>query len=140
MLNACVILHNMIIEEESMAICSYTGNDILNPPAVIQVGSPTYFSRVLEIQNREIHHNLCHDLTEHIWGRQIKGEMTMKTKRMKVIIAMRMQTVTTRQMKAMRMVTTTSSICLWFLRFYCNVLFAMFYVYFSNLGFKFLCF
>nr|KAJ0204045.1 hypothetical protein LSAT_V11C500246010 [Lactuca sativa] len=63
----------MIIEEEGRAICSYTGNDILNPHAVIQVGSPTYFSRVLEIQNRETHHNLRHDLTEHIWGRQLEG-------------------------------------------------------------------
>nr|KAJ0215707.1 hypothetical protein LSAT_V11C300124880 [Lactuca sativa] len=52
-LTACVILHNMIIEKESMTICSYTTNDILNPPAVIQVGSPAYFSRVLEIQNRQ---------------------------------------------------------------------------------------
>ncbi|XP_023740736.1 uncharacterized protein LOC111888846 [Lactuca sativa] len=71
-LTACVILHNMIIEEEGRAICSYTGNDVLNPPAVIQVGSSTYFSRVLEIQNREKHHNLWHDLTEHIWGRQLQ--------------------------------------------------------------------
>nr|KAJ0189338.1 hypothetical protein LSAT_V11C800410720 [Lactuca sativa] len=51
-LTACVILHNMIIDEEGRAICSYTTNDILNPPAIIQVGSPAYFSRVLEIQNR----------------------------------------------------------------------------------------
>lgn len=63
----------MIIEEEGRAICSYTDNDALNPPAVIQVGSPAYFSRVLEIQNRETHHNLRHDLTEHIWERQHQG-------------------------------------------------------------------
>nr|KAJ0205262.1 hypothetical protein LSAT_V11C500272280 [Lactuca sativa] len=73
-LNACVILHNMIINEEDKVICSYTGNDIINPPAVIQVDSPTYFSRVLEIQNRETHHNLRHDLTEHICERQFQGE------------------------------------------------------------------
>ncbi|XP_023769581.1 phosphopantothenoylcysteine decarboxylase subunit VHS3-like [Lactuca sativa] len=64
----------MIIEEEGKAICSYTTNDILNPPAVIQVGSPAYFSRVLEIQNRETHHNLRHDLTEYIWERQFQGQ------------------------------------------------------------------
>nr|KAJ0186232.1 hypothetical protein LSAT_V11C900498710 [Lactuca sativa] len=73
MLTACVILHNMIIQEKGRTICSYTGNDVLNPPVVIQVGSPTYFSRVLEIQNHETHHNLRHDLTEHIWGRQLQG-------------------------------------------------------------------
>ncbi|XP_023743939.1 protein ALP1-like [Lactuca sativa] len=33
---ACVILHNMIIEEESNAICSYTRNDILNAHALIK--------------------------------------------------------------------------------------------------------
>nr|KAJ0185874.1 hypothetical protein LSAT_V11C900479220 [Lactuca sativa] len=57
-LTACVILHNMTTEEEGMANFSYTGNDILNPPAVIQVDSPTYFSRILEIQNCKTHHNL----------------------------------------------------------------------------------
>ncbi|XP_023766293.1 protein ALP1-like [Lactuca sativa] len=73
-LTACVILHNMIIEEEGRAICLYTTNDILNPPAVIQVGSPASFSSVLEIQNRETHHNLRHDLTEYIWERQFQGK------------------------------------------------------------------
>nr|KAJ0227185.1 hypothetical protein LSAT_V11C100035730 [Lactuca sativa] len=48
----------MIIGKETTTICSYSGNDILNPPVVIQVGIPAYFSRVLEIQNRETHHNL----------------------------------------------------------------------------------
>ncbi|XP_023742255.1 uncharacterized protein LOC111890363 [Lactuca sativa] len=37
-LTVCFILHNMIIEEEGKAICSYTTNEILNPSAVIQVG------------------------------------------------------------------------------------------------------
>nr|KAJ0196900.1 hypothetical protein LSAT_V11C700370060 [Lactuca sativa] len=72
-LQASPLFNNILQEEEGRAICSYTGNDILNPPAVIQVGNPTYFSRVLKIQNRETHHNLRHDLTEHIWGRQLQG-------------------------------------------------------------------
>nr|KAJ0198163.1 hypothetical protein LSAT_V11C700384360 [Lactuca sativa] len=61
-----------MLEEEGRAICSYTKNDILNPPTVIQVVSPIYFSRVLEIQNRETHHNLRHDLTKQLWERQIQ--------------------------------------------------------------------
>ncbi|XP_023749420.1 uncharacterized protein LOC111897704 [Lactuca sativa] len=69
-LTACVILHNMIIEEEGEAICMYNPKDIINPLAVIQVGSPTYFTRLLEIQNSETHHNLRYDLTGHIWQRQ----------------------------------------------------------------------
>nr|KAJ0185113.1 hypothetical protein LSAT_V11C900469670 [Lactuca sativa] len=80
---ACIILHNMIIEEECRIICSYTTNDILNLHVVIQVGSPAYFIRVLEIQNYEKHHNLHHDLTEHIWKIQFQGRMTMKTTRMR---------------------------------------------------------
>nr|KAJ0209076.1 hypothetical protein LSAT_V11C400214940 [Lactuca sativa] len=61
-------------EEEGRAICTYTLNDMLNPPAVIQVGNPTYFTRLLEIQNSETHHNLRQDLTEHIWQRQFEDE------------------------------------------------------------------
>ncbi|XP_023746191.1 uncharacterized protein LOC111894348 [Lactuca sativa] len=41
---------------------------------LIQVGSPAYFSRVLEIQNRKTNHNLRHDLTEYIWERQFQGQ------------------------------------------------------------------
>ncbi|KAL7602465.1 hypothetical protein Lser_V15G23858 [Lactuca serriola] len=74
MLTACVILHNTIIEEKDRAICSYTTNDILNPPALIPVSSATYFSRVLEIQNSETQHNLRHDLTEYIRERQFQGQ------------------------------------------------------------------
>nr|KAJ0196659.1 hypothetical protein LSAT_V11C700369150 [Lactuca sativa] len=73
-MKACVILHNMILEEEGKAICTYTPNDMLNPPAVIQVDSPTYFTRLLEIQNSETHHNLRQDLTEHIWQQQFEDE------------------------------------------------------------------
>lgn len=47
-------------------------NDILNPPALIKVISPTYFTRLFAIQNSETHQNLCHDLTEQIWKRQFE--------------------------------------------------------------------
>nr|KAJ0213369.1 hypothetical protein LSAT_V11C400195620 [Lactuca sativa] len=116
-LTACVILHYMIIKEEGRAICSYTGNDILNPSTVIQVDSPTYFSRVLEIQNRETHHNVRHDLTEHIWVRQLQGGNEDEDKEDEGDDGDANAEVTTRRMKAMKMVMTTSSICLWFLCF-----------------------
>lgn len=68
----CVILHNMITEEEGMTICMYSSNNILHPHALIQVDSPTYFTRLLPIQNRETHHNLRDDLTKHIQKNQFK--------------------------------------------------------------------
>ena len=57
-----------------MKACTYTPNDMLNLPAVIQVGSPAYFTRLLEIQNSETNHNLRQDLTEHIWQRQFEDK------------------------------------------------------------------
>nr|KAJ0210966.1 hypothetical protein LSAT_V11C400222720 [Lactuca sativa] len=56
-IKACVILHNMIIKVDGRAICTYTPNDMLNPPA-----------------NSETHHNLRQALTKHIWQRQFKEE------------------------------------------------------------------
>nr|KAJ0206692.1 hypothetical protein LSAT_V11C500264540 [Lactuca sativa] len=74
MMKVCVILHNMIIEEECMTICMYSPNDILNLPAVIQVGDLAYFTRLLEIQNSDAHHNLRHDLTEKFEGKNYNDD------------------------------------------------------------------
>ncbi|KAL4555660.1 hypothetical protein LXL04_038287 [Taraxacum kok-saghyz] len=50
----CVILHNMIIEDEGRAICNFNPEeDQLNPPVIFQMGTPAYISRMLDIQNAE---------------------------------------------------------------------------------------
>nr|KAJ0197398.1 hypothetical protein LSAT_V11C700385760 [Lactuca sativa] len=61
-LTVCIILHNMIIEEEGETIYTNTNRH------------PVVLHKVLEIQNLETHHNLRHDLAEHIWERQFEGQ------------------------------------------------------------------
>nr|KAJ0202716.1 hypothetical protein LSAT_V11C500266660 [Lactuca sativa] len=72
MLGASPIFNDILQEEEGRAICMYTPGDMLNPPAIIQVTSPTYFTTLLEIQKSETHHNLHYDLNDHIWQRQFQ--------------------------------------------------------------------
>ena len=65
----CVILHNMIIEDEGRAICNFNPEeDQLNPPAIFQMGTPAYISRMLDIQNAEECGNLREDLARHLWN------------------------------------------------------------------------
>ena len=73
---ACIILHNMIVEDERD---SYEGRHDFNyeqgtsPIPLIGYGQgPIHgFDRVLEIgvaiRNKDMHHRLKNDLTEHIW-------------------------------------------------------------------------
>nr|KAJ0209789.1 hypothetical protein LSAT_V11C400180080 [Lactuca sativa] len=82
------------------------------------IGSPIYFSRVLEIQNREIHYNLRHDLTEHIWGRQLEGGNDDDDEEDEGDDDEANVDGADEADKATKMVTTTSSICLWFLCFF----------------------
>ena len=73
-MKTCVILHNMIIEEERGEFPSYLGYDPDDPstirgerwerePATIE----SFLTRMRRIRSREIHHNLQADLIEHLW-------------------------------------------------------------------------
>lgn len=66
----CIILHNMIIEDEGEA--AITWSDLDSPPtATINVGSTQEFQAYLQnytkLRSREKHHQLRADLVEHIW-------------------------------------------------------------------------
>ncbi|KAL6516901.1 hypothetical protein OROHE_018189 [Orobanche hederae] len=66
---SCIILHNMIIEEEGEDVVNW--NDPVEQPFVQPFeGPPQDFQRYLqirtELQDKEMHHQLRHDLIEHI--------------------------------------------------------------------------
>ena len=64
---ACIILHNMILEDEGRAICQhYVPGSVPE-----QFPEPTEFEREMNMRqwrSRDTHHALRHDLVEHIWN------------------------------------------------------------------------
>ncbi|CAN1302975.1 hypothetical protein LINPERPRIM_LOCUS25671 [Linum perenne] len=69
---ACVILHNMIVENEGNAISTWSDDDV-DPPISVSRGSVEEFHQYLrrhaELRDREVHQQLRADLVEHIWQR-----------------------------------------------------------------------
>ena len=64
----CIILHNIILEDEGKEICTYIESENANPIVPpIQPGSPQALAIRAALRNREIHHNLRSDLAEHLW-------------------------------------------------------------------------
>nr|XP_043639912.1 uncharacterized protein LOC122611026 [Erigeron canadensis] len=70
---ACVIWHNMIVEDSGHAITSYD-LEILAEPPPSGVPVRTHRERMAvyartnkELRDRGVHHGLRHDLVEHIW-------------------------------------------------------------------------
>ncbi|KAJ9550669.1 hypothetical protein OSB04_014714 [Centaurea solstitialis] len=69
---ACIILHNMIIENEGISATNWS-DDHGNPPIPVSQGSIQQFQQYLqmnaEIRDRSVHHQLRADFVEHIWER-----------------------------------------------------------------------
>ena len=68
----CIILHNMIVEDEGDAITNW-GDDEGEPSIPVSRG-PTqefqqYLRRHAELRDQEVHHRLRSDLVEYIWNR-----------------------------------------------------------------------
>lgn len=66
---ACIILHNMIVENEGNAISDWS--DDVDPPIRVNRG-PTeeiqyQIQRNSQLRDSRTHHNLRNDLTEHVW-------------------------------------------------------------------------
>ncbi|XP_023736868.2 protein ALP1-like [Lactuca sativa] len=66
----CIILHNMIIEDEGRAICAFDEEEIIPETQPIEIGGEEYINRRAEIRCNETFHNLRNDLVEHIYGVQ----------------------------------------------------------------------
>ncbi|XP_076939492.1 uncharacterized protein LOC143608317 [Bidens hawaiensis] len=63
----CIILHNMVLEDQGMAICQYYHGDVLRPESTIT--DDEKLQNVLYLKNREVHRNLRHELVEHMCAR-----------------------------------------------------------------------
>ena len=71
---ACILLHNMVIEDEGRAICEYdenasNGNTV---PVSLEQQDLNEFS----LRNEYTHHNLQADLVEYIWNNAPNDPMT----------------------------------------------------------------
>ncbi|XP_065854653.1 protein ALP1-like [Euphorbia lathyris] len=67
---ACIILHNMIVEDEGEGLNNWD-DDEGEPPITVNQGSIQNFQQYLQrnaaLRDREIHNDLRNDLVEHIW-------------------------------------------------------------------------
>ncbi|KAL7605017.1 hypothetical protein Lser_V15G17409 [Lactuca serriola] len=69
---ACIILHNMILEDEGRAICRYNENEVLPNVEGVVVFTQEYRVTRREVHNRDIHQALHADLVEHIYRAHIQ--------------------------------------------------------------------
>ncbi|CAH1428887.1 unnamed protein product [Lactuca virosa] len=63
----CIILHNMILEDEGNAICEYNEIEIVPMTKAFEVGSDEYLARRAINHDVEIHHVFRRELAGHIW-------------------------------------------------------------------------
>jgi hypothetical protein len=63
---ACIILHNMILEDEERAICEYFGEETQQSQA--NITDEERNANNFEIKSSQTHHNLRADLVDHIWS------------------------------------------------------------------------
>lgn len=69
---ACIILHNMILEDEGRAICRYNENEGLPNVEGVAVGTQEYRMNRREVHNRDIHQTLRAYLVDHIYMTHIQ--------------------------------------------------------------------
>ena len=62
----CMILHNMILEDECNAICQYDADEVIPETQPIPYDSPEYEERMRLLYNATLHTELRHHVTDHI--------------------------------------------------------------------------
>ncbi|GJY56454.1 ALP1-like protein isoform X1 [Tanacetum coccineum] len=71
---ACIIMHNMIVENEGNAISEWS-DDEGDPPISVRNGSVEAFNRYIkrraELRDKLVHNQLRSDLVQHIWEREL---------------------------------------------------------------------
>ncbi|XP_052622373.1 uncharacterized protein LOC128127733 [Lactuca sativa] len=68
----CIILHNMIFEDEGRGICRYNENEVFPDVEGVVVGTQEYRANKREVHNHDIHHILRADLVEYIYRAHIQ--------------------------------------------------------------------
>ncbi|KAD3066357.1 hypothetical protein E3N88_34237 [Mikania micrantha] len=66
-LYACVILHNMIIEDNGRAICEFYEEDDPNLLEHVEINEEEKQANRRMLRNEDTHANLKADLIEHLW-------------------------------------------------------------------------
>ncbi|XP_076935985.1 uncharacterized protein LOC143602899 [Bidens hawaiensis] len=64
----CIILHNMILEDEGKAICQNYQGDI--PRQESTITNEQRLANINIIKSCELHGNVRHELVEHLWDRR----------------------------------------------------------------------
>ena len=62
----CIILHNMILEDEGKTICTYVEDEIESQP-LYEPGSDLYLAIRTTLHDSDVHHYIRNDLAEHLW-------------------------------------------------------------------------
>ncbi|XP_076893912.1 uncharacterized protein LOC143546046 [Bidens hawaiensis] len=71
--STCIILHNMILEDSSRAICQGEYND--EPKPICTLNEDEQLANLLKTRKRETNFSLRSDLVEHLWSnKQDDGE------------------------------------------------------------------
>ncbi|XP_021985069.1 protein ALP1-like [Helianthus annuus] len=92
----CIILHNMILEDEDKAICQdYNENDSSLFPEywTQEVSLETRIENIMDIKNRETHNKLMYDLIDHLWDKNNQDTRRNSFTRMKEITRMKIITM-----------------------------------------------
>ncbi|KAL8242745.1 hypothetical protein R6Q59_013047 [Mikania micrantha] len=70
-MHACIILHNMIVEDEGRAITNWSPKEHEPQPANYNEGAPAEFANYLQrfksLRSKDTHIALRNDLMEHLW-------------------------------------------------------------------------
>lgn len=67
---ACLILHNMIIEDVGRMICAYDEYEIIPETWPVMIGVDKYIDQRADIRSTETHRNFRMSLMEHIYEAQ----------------------------------------------------------------------
>ncbi|KAF5755145.1 hypothetical protein HanXRQr2_Chr17g0799331 [Helianthus annuus] len=77
---ACIIIHNMIVEDEGPSIIDWSSGDDdgdeddeedEDPPNYVRgatIEFEHYLKRFDDLRDKSIYHQLQHDLVEHVWN------------------------------------------------------------------------